>query len=173
MKLKITKYFIYIISTALIFSLFGCLQWDFWEKKLPNGYYLSWVNLPINRDISKGQGRLIGNYIFEIGYNDNFIIAKQHPMIGQVGLEKVDTSKINYYLIKFKETKSDDDQIIGPMTREVFLDVLENLKIEELSFDIKYNVESDIGGRIYTSPKSKKETEFDTIFRKLKDSNLP
>lgn len=58
--------------------------------------------------------------IFALGYNEDFIIAKQHPQNSSLSMER---EKINYFIIPLKKKKmeSPDENKYGPLTKEEFL----------------------------------------------------
>jgi hypothetical protein len=65
-----------IISLLLCLVLSGCSDY---EKQLINGYYLIGIDGKDYMAIQKKMGVVVDYTVFAVGYDDNFIIAKQHP----------------------------------------------------------------------------------------------
>ena len=73
-----------IISTILSGCIFGDDQYEF--KKLTKDFWLNWTVEENNKTLllstekdGNGGTILIKETVFAVGYDDNFIIAKQHP----------------------------------------------------------------------------------------------
>ena len=74
---------------------------------------------------SSSAGCVVPWMVFEYGWNDDFIIAKQHPVEN-----KVDTTITNWYIIEVK-----NGNVHGPLTEKDFFDLRRSLKIpDKLSF---------------------------------------
>jgi hypothetical protein len=123
----------------LILILTGCAWLDKSEHvKIIGDYEVGWNDLVRNRCISKTLQKcegcfetIIENYVYEVGHNENFIIAKQHPGI--------DTVIINYYIIDIKENeRAARTGIYGPLSLNEFNGLKVKLKISDLSFDPIY-----------------------------------
>jgi hypothetical protein len=77
---------------------------------------------------------VVGPIVFAVGFNDEFIIVKQHPT--NFG-DTINRSITDYYIIplKFKVHDWPDENKIGPMTYKQFLMKREDLNIpDELDF---------------------------------------
>jgi hypothetical protein len=90
-----------------------------------NQVCLHWTNTG-----GSGGTEKIPSKIKEIGWNDQFIIAKQESVF--------ETGKINYYII---DIKKDDESChncpIGPLTKQQFLMVRDSLKVpRQLDFTL-------------------------------------
>jgi|SRR5579872_6887080 len=74
---------------------------------------------------------LVDHYVFAAGYNDNFIVAIQHPQ--KSSGESVDS---NYYIVPFRNkfTYSPRDGIIGPLTFEAYKLKMEQLGIGQITW---------------------------------------
>lgn len=115
----------------------SCLQFDSSEKSLLNNYEITWVDDPQNRNIShKSNGKVIGLHVFQVGYNDDYIIAKQHP----VERNKTDKRITNFFILEM-EKKGVKQKVYGPLTKHRFEDVVDSLRITDIEFSIKYEVD--------------------------------
>jgi hypothetical protein len=135
---------ILIIVTIVSFLLNSCLWDDSSSDSLPNDYRLGWVDVPSNRNISRNSGGVrIDAHIFEVGYNRNYIIAKQHPQIGDFGLGETDKTKLNWFVLQMKK-RSTGEEIWGPLTENEFRSLCDELEISDIEFSIKYEVDENI-----------------------------
>ena len=115
---------------------------DFVEnRKISGNYYLISVDILTDRcicykDDDGGFRGITNNCIVAVGYDDNFIIAKQHPVTASY---EINSSITNYYIIplnkpviKYYEEKN----VIGPLSEKDF-----ELKKKELgvSDSIKFH----------------------------------
>ena len=89
------------------------------------------IRKPI-KDCSGCYNVLVGGYVYAVGHNDNFIIAKQ-----QFGS---DTGKTYYYIIDIKENqKYGYSKGVYESLSETGFDSLRNrLKISHIPFDMNY-----------------------------------
>jgi hypothetical protein len=77
-------------------------------------------------------GVVIGYTVFAVGYNEKYIIAKQH-------FENI-KSILNYYILPIKSEYKDfgNTGLIGPMTREQFEQKSKELNLQNVKFTINY-----------------------------------
>ncbi|WP_431472169.1 hypothetical protein I5168_00910 [Nonlabens sp. SCSIO 43208] len=97
---------------------------DYWL--LANGYLdeMSIWHFPGNHK----SNLIVGETVFEVGHNKDFIIAKRHPKDSTNGVNKKVTF---YHLIKISETGESND-----LTYEQYLNKRKELNVpEELDFD--------------------------------------
>ncbi len=88
-------------------------------EELTHGYELTWIDFEENRAIYKGEEQVPG-YVSSVGYNSDYIIAKQHPQKGNFYSEP-DYSITNYFIIDIEENAKGYKQgVIGPLTKEQF-----------------------------------------------------
>lgn len=127
--------FICIIYLTLLFVLFsGCSGME--KKHLTGNYYLIKMDYA-DEELSlsyKDGSVVIRPTIFAVGYDEDFIIVKQHP--SKFGKE-LDKSITNCYIIplKYEVNKWPDKNKIGPLTEEEFLLKRKELNIsDELKF---------------------------------------
>ncbi|MCA9402858.1 MAG: DUF3997 domain-containing protein [Candidatus Omnitrophica bacterium] len=79
----------------------------------------------LKRDAA-GQSPVIEDYVFAVGWNDDFIIAKRYN-------RSTNSGKVEWYIIKV-----DGDIIVGPLEQEVFDEKRKNLKVpDDLDFSIE------------------------------------
>ena len=131
--------FLVLVSVLLV----GC-QWDSSTESLPNDYVISWVDLPNYRNIHKeGRSMAIRPHVFEIGYNDEYIIAKQHPQAGDFQDANTDVTKVNFFVLKMEQNNL-EEKIWGALTELEFISLLKDLGISDIEFTIKYKVDENI-----------------------------
>ncbi|GAB2545068.1 hypothetical protein [Spirosoma aerophilum] len=110
-----------------------------YEKKLNGPYYLDAFDEYEEMSISVQDGEagvgVIEATVFAVGQNDQFIIAKQHPL-DEVG--KLDKSVTNYFIIPLKQAISQalDDNYYGPLSLHEFKAKSRELGIESIPFTI-------------------------------------
>ena len=129
MKVK----FLIIIFSSIFLS--SCL-FDSDSDKIIGDYETVWIDIPQTRSINKGE-EIVHAYVSEIGHNSNFIIAKQQP-IQQGNIVTVHTDTTNYYIITVSNNSFQDKPIYGPLSKKSFDSLRQELKIENIKFDMFY-----------------------------------
>lgn len=126
---------------VLIFSslIYNCD--DLSKNSIIGKYYLVSVDsiddtslsYSINNDDSSF-ANVVGETVFAVGHNDDFIIVKQHPRV--FGNEP-DKTTTNYFIVKIykKNTLWAEKGVIGPLTKKEFEQKRKDLKIENIKFD--------------------------------------
>jgi hypothetical protein len=130
MKNTILKF----IFISLIF-LFSCTR--HYNKKLTDKYYVNSLDEDVDMSISYeiGEGAYIDVVkatVFAFGYNDDFIIAKQHPI--EKALKKGEwKATTNYFIIPIKNpiSQSKDLNVLGPLTLEQLNEKRQELAIPD------------------------------------------
>ena len=128
------------IISLICFSIFmnSCAWLDESEhQKIIGQYEIGWNDLESNRAIMKkiensesNYQEIVGCYVFAVGHNENFIIAKQHQNF------KAET---NYYLIDIKKNKEDYLKgVFGPLDETEFEKMKTKFNIKDLKFDLKF-----------------------------------
>lgn len=141
MKLKIIILF---FTSLLISSCFGLF--DSSSDRIIGKYIVLWIDLQENQTISEememnssSSSQIVGEYVFSVGHNEDFIIAKQHPTSGFEDGFKVNTKITNYFIIDMnRKILKKGDKVFGPLTHEKFEILRSELKIENIKFDLNY-----------------------------------
>ena len=130
-----------ILLFLTVSFLTGCL-FDSKSDRIIGKYMVLWIDLPQNQMLAKedelhssSSSKIIKPYVFAVGHNPHYIIAKQHPTSGFEGGYKIHAVTTNYYII---DIHNDKDKIFGPLTLQQFDSLRTKLKIERLSFDKTY-----------------------------------
>jgi hypothetical protein len=111
------------------------------KKNIINEYYYLIAtddpdDLSLDYSADKGDsdfGTVIGATVLAIGFNDKYIIVKQHPKT----IEDTPHKKtINYYILPLKEGMnwSNNNGLIGPLTIDIFNEKRKELNIENIKF---------------------------------------
>jgi hypothetical protein len=121
--------------------LTGCL-FDSSSDRITGKYIVLWIDLPENQMLAKQDGlhsssssTIIEPYIFAVGHNDHYIIAKQHPTSGFEGNYKIHTDTTNYYIV---DVYKERDKIFGPLTLKQFDSLRTKFEIGDLRFNKTY-----------------------------------
>lgn len=122
-------------------SLFQSCIFSAHNEKLNAGYFLSAFDVDEDMIISFRYRdydiEIIEATVFAVGQNDEFIIAKQHPKLSTIEMNK---KVINYFIIPLKKkiSQSPEKNIYGPLTLEEFKQKRKELNIEHLDFTIVF-----------------------------------
>jgi hypothetical protein len=136
----------HLLSWALMaVTLSGCL-FDSGSKRIVGRYIVLWIDEPENQTLSlqsatsaSSSSVIILPYVFAVGHNDRFIIAKQHPTNGFAGGYKMDTGITLYYIIDTKtKTRYEDYTLYGPLTLTKFKGLCVRFNLQQVSFDVQY-----------------------------------
>jgi len=129
------------MKVKLLITLFSsiflssCL-FDSDSDKIIGDYETVWIDIPQTRSINKGE-EIVPAYVSEIGHNSNFIIAKQQA-IKHGNIVKVHTDTTNYYIITVSNNSFQDKPVYGPLNKNSFDSLRQELKIENIKFDMFY-----------------------------------
>lgn len=134
--LRITKIILTLIG---ILTLNSCWNNPSESELIIGNYFVEWNDLVANRAIvektekdSPYSSGIISNYVFAVGNNSDFIIAKQHPYLNDLTVTK-------YFIIDIKKRESKkNSSVIGPLEKEEFDKKRIELNISELKFDQNY-----------------------------------
>lgn len=134
--MRITKIILTLIG---ILTLISCWNNPGKSEFLIGNYFVEWNDLVANRAIveknekdSPYSSEVISGYVFAVGNNSDFIIAKQHPYLNDLTVTK-------YFIIDIKKSESGiDSLVIGPLEKEDFDNKRIELNISELKFDNSY-----------------------------------
>ncbi len=137
------RFIFYTIFTLLITGCFGVGDNDF--DPIVAEYNIGWIDKEETRSVCKGLEvgdmggeTVIPKYVFAVGHNEQYIIAKQHP-IDSANNRKVDTKTTNYFVIDYtKHPYARQDGIYGPMNWDAYKKLNTELGIGEIAFDMIY-----------------------------------
>ena len=105
-----------LIGIALVGS--GC---DY-RKDINSDYHLGCsdeeITMALYITIGDYKTEVVNSTVFAVGYNEDFIIAKQHPRY----LWYSDKSRTNYFIIPLTEpvSRSKTHNVIGPLSKDKF-----------------------------------------------------
>jgi hypothetical protein len=149
-----------IIAGICLMSISGCKTGTSNDQDLITGPYKTETFISdsvVTRHIlkhfnnSSGAGEAVPPLVFAVGFNNDFIVAKQHPTAGYEKKYEVDPSVTYYYLIdingKFFKSVSND---LGPLTKHQFDSVQAYYKIPDIPFTKVYPEHNDafIDGKV-------------------------
>ncbi|MVN22487.1 DUF3997 domain-containing protein [Mucilaginibacter arboris] len=134
-----------IKNIILLFLIVCCLTsclFDSSSNRVTGKYEVLWIDLPENQMLTKeselhssSSSTIIEPYVFAVGHNEHYIIAKQHPTNGFQGGYKINVNKTNYYILDIYREK---DKVFGPLTLKQFDNLRSELNIENIEFDQTY-----------------------------------
>ena len=118
------------IIILFIFICTSCALFDNGTREITNGYKLSWIDSPLeNQFIENGNNELIiDSHIYRVGFDENYILAKQHPKINYL---EVDKKRTNYFVILLKK-----EITIGPIDSISFYNFIKLNKLEHIHFTL-------------------------------------
>lgn len=123
-------------SIGILFLVVGCIGAASHNEKLIGRFYLLAMDdmndMTVCHLDSIYRIGIVPPTVFAVGFNDNYILVKQHPE----KFPEIDKSITNYYIIPIKNVQYyNEKDIIGPMTKEQFKNKRKELKIPDaLSF---------------------------------------
>lgn len=129
----------FIAATLIGLTIYSCAWLDQREhQQIIEGYEVGWNDLETNRCISKPIAGcdgcydiVIESYVYSVGHNDHFIIAKQHP--------NLDSTITHYFVVDIIKNKENNKKgIYGPLDKDKFEGLLNQLKISTMNFDIHF-----------------------------------
>lgn len=145
MRIQTKIWYCIIILATLFFT--GCFGlFDSSSDRITGKYILLWIDLPQNQFISEetelnssSSTGLIEEYVFAVGHDQDYIIAKQHPTSGFENGFEINTRVTNYFIIDMnRKTLKKGEKIFGPLREVEFNKLRKELKIENIEFDMNY-----------------------------------
>ncbi len=112
-------------------------MWDSSSDPVSGKYSTLWIDLEQNRslceelDNARSWSTLIEPYIFAVGHNDDFIIAKQHP--AENG--KINLAVTNYYIVDITTAEA---KVSGPHPEKAFEKLRKDIGAEKITFHQLY-----------------------------------
>lgn len=138
------KHSLLLLTSLLVTSCFGLFDNN--SDRIIGKYIVLWIDLPQNQFISEERELnssssmvLIEEYVFAVGHNNDFIIAKQHPTSGFKNGFEINTKITNYFIIDMnRKILKKGEKVFGPLTEIKFNELRQELKIENIEFDMNY-----------------------------------
>lgn len=133
------------VSLSVLFT--GCFGlWDSGSDRITGKYIVLWVDLLENQVISEqfemnsaSSSQIVPAYVFAVGHNDNYIIAKQHPTSGLEGGYEINTKITNYYIVDMnRKVLTKGEKVFGPLNLNQFDSLRALLKIKDVKFNQNY-----------------------------------
>ena len=133
---------IIIIILLLLFPILSGCQFGMHKEKIIDKYFLTFVDSESDLSLSYdlGNGDFIGvvnDAVFAVGYNSNFIIVKNHPLVEPDSINRTVT---NYFIIQIDRNISQfkvEENKIGPLSKQEFDKKRKELKIPaDLDFTV-------------------------------------
>lgn len=145
----VKKLFYLILLFVFIISCFGLF--DSGENQIVGNFYTVWIDEYSNRTIGIKNSEtssitVISEYVFSVGHNSNYIIAKQHPKPERFS-SAVNTNITNYYIVDIKNSDEFVQKIYGPFDENKFNGKLKELKADDIEFNLNYP-ENPVNGTI-------------------------
>jgi hypothetical protein len=118
----------------MLLFMTGCA--GMYEERLVGNYYLTkmdYANEDLSLSYDLGNGSyvdVVSSTLFAVGYDDEYIIAKRHPLNGY-GRNAINKRVTYYYIVPLKYKVHDwpDENRIGPLSEEEFLEKRKELKM--------------------------------------------
>ncbi len=125
-----------LTSCCFLLALTSCFTlFDRDSDKIIDNYELAWIDTEESRSIYRKE-ELVDAYVFAVGHNSKFIVAKQHPNPGYTGINQ---SVTNYFIIKISDNEYNDrNDIFGPLNINQFDSLKTTLGVGKIEFDLVY-----------------------------------
>jgi hypothetical protein len=133
--------FLILIATVLT----GCFGlFDGGGDHIAESYSTGWIDVHSSRCIEKQDKdgssiEVVPAYIYAVGHNERFIVAKQHPLPGEFPKERINVTQTNYFLIDLKLQPGQGEKgVYGPMDASQFETLSRKLEVGKIVFDLTY-----------------------------------
>ena len=143
LRMQMVKRLAFLILLATVLT--GCFGlFDSGGDHIAGPYSTGWIDVNSSRYIEKQDNdgnslKVIPAYIYSVGHNDRFIVAKQHPLQGEFPKEKIDVTQTNYYVIDLNlQPGQVEEKIYGPMDASQFESLSRKLEVGKIVFDLTY-----------------------------------
>lgn len=139
----LTKIFL-ISLTVFLNSCFGLF--DSGSDRITGKYVVLWIDKHESQGISEevelnssSAIGLVSEYVYSVGHDDEFIVAKQHPTSGFDNGFEIDTTITNYFVIDMnRKILKTGEKVFGPLSKVQFDSLRKELRIENIKFDMNY-----------------------------------
>jgi hypothetical protein len=128
---------IFLIATL---SASSCAWFDqSYHEQIVGDYMVGWNDMVENRSITKlmkdcsgCNAVLVGSYVYAVGHNDSFIIAKQHF--------NADTTRTSYFVIDIRKNQDETGTkgVYEFVEKQAFESFRDRMKISHIPFDMNY-----------------------------------
>ena len=129
----------YTLGVIILLILSSCWHNSGESDHITGNYYVEWHDLVSNRSIVEKSSRdssssypVSSSYVFAVGHNEDFIIAKTHPHLNDLTITKY----VNIDLKKRKENSKKG--VYKYLDKEEFDEKSKAFGISELQFDQLY-----------------------------------
>ncbi len=129
----------------ILFFLQGCGLFESMSDVIVGQYKVSFGDGVSWRSLSLGNRELIGPYVYAVGHNEKFIVAKQHPN-HELRFE-VNTHITKYFIIDITKDNRQGRGIYGPLERNQFDSLSAALNIGAIAFDMNYPEQPNVFAR--------------------------
>ena len=125
-----------LIGCFAVVTMAGCLI-DSSSDRITGKYIVPWIDHSLSKEYelhSPSSSDILQPYVFAVGHNKDYIIAKQYPTSGFPGFQ-IHSDTTNYYIIDILNEK---DSVYGPLTCKKFDSLRTLLKITDIPFEKTY-----------------------------------
>jgi hypothetical protein len=131
-----TKSKIHPITLFILILIPSCGLFESTSDTIVGKFNVSFVDNVTWRSICLDNGILVEPYVFAVGHNEKFIIAKQHPCARNEF--KVNTSVTKYFIIDISKVDFKGNGIYSSLDKPEFDSLSVSLKIGPITFDMNY-----------------------------------
>lgn len=138
----IKRFALLILVATVLTGCFGLF--DSGGDHIAGSYSTGWIDVHSSRYIAKQDKdgssiEVIPAYIYAVGHNERFIVAKQHPLQGKFPKEIIDVTQTNYFVIDLKlQPDQGEEGVYGPMDSSQFETLSRKLEVGKIVFDLTY-----------------------------------
>lgn len=132
--------------TLFISGCFGLF--DSGSDRIAGKFIVLWIDLQEKQGVheeselhSSNSWEIVPPYVFAVGHDENYIIAKQHPLDETDFKYQVDNSITNYYIVEMVGVNSmvaTTGTVRGPLDKSEFDSIRTHLDITSIEFDMLY-----------------------------------
>lgn len=141
--------FAILAFSFLLIAIFACGPYGLaYEKELVGKYVVSAVDIEdqaglIKKTSSDHSNYIISPMVFAYGWNNDFIIAKQHPFPADGGFADITTT--NWFIVVVAS-----EAVYGPLTEQKYIELRQKLGVPDTlifteSIDPTYKSETPVG----------------------------
>jgi len=132
----VTKFKIYTILIFFMTLMTSCGLFESTSDTIVGKFTVSFVDDITWRSVCLDNGILVEPYVFAVGHNEKFIVAKQHPCARTEF--KVNTSVTKYFIIDMSKVDFRGNGIYPSLNKHQFDSLSTSLNIGTITFDMNY-----------------------------------